>query len=82
MTRYKCTVPLYLLLERARACYCGLYMVASLTAGEDIRFLATVRSVTNVIANGRRKSSQCHIVTRVMLDQERPQDLGHLCALL
>jgi len=82
MMCYKCTVPLYLLLERARACYSGLCMVAPLTAGENVRLSATMRSVVSVTASDRHQSSQCHIVTRVISDQEPPCSLGHLRALL
>lgn len=78
---YKCTIP-PILPARTHTCYCGLCMVAALTAGENVRLSATVRSVTNVIASDRRKSSRCRTITRVMLDQEPPRELGHLCALL
>lgn len=59
-----------------------LYTVAPLAAGENVRLLATMRSVMDVTASDRHKSNQCRIVTRVMLDQKPPQDLGHLHALL
>lgn len=59
-----------------------LYAVAPLAAGENVRLLATMRSVMGVTASDRHKSNRCRIVTRVMLDQEPPRDLGHLRALL
>lgn len=70
-TRYECTTPSYFLLARAGARYAGLSLVAPLLAGENVRALATARSVTNATAGDGCKSSQCHIVG---LDQEPSPD--------
>lgn len=59
-----------------------LYMVAPLTAGNNVRLLATRRSLMDVIASVRIKSNQCCIITRVTLDRDYPWDLGHLHVLL
>lgn len=71
MTHYERTTRSYLLLARAGACYAGLSPVAPPLAGENVRALATARSVTNATAGDGRKSSESHIAG---LDQEPSQD--------